>query len=148
MFGYQFINNLAVETGINEGIGLYNSNGIAGSWAIADIFYLDIKPIISLSSGSNLHFIVGIAYAGDLFGNTVTATNSSAIAQLGPSTGFDFGIGYEHYITDSSWSLGAEVIYHYFTSRMAMENSGLSIILPYAENGSATAVNFTFIHHF
>ncbi len=148
MIGYQFIKNLAAEIGINQGMGLYNSSGIPGTWSFADIFCFDIKPIIPLSSGSNLHFIVGIAYAGDLFGNTVTATNSSAIAQLGPGTGIDLGIGYEHYITNSSWSLGGEIIYHHVTSKQATDNSGYSYILPYPENASATSINFTFIHHF
>ncbi len=145
--GYQFIRNLAVELGYNQGIGNISQNGTTGTWDFMELPYINIKPIIPLSSASDLYFLVGIAYAD----NTAAITNPSFTVTLGPDIGIDLGIGYEYYITNN-WSLGGEVIYHYLASTKSSVTSsipGVSITRPSsASDGSATSVNIAFLYHF
>ena len=141
--GYQFMKNLAIELGYNQGVGSFSYSGVTGTWSFLELPYLDIKPIIPLSSASDLYFLVGVSYADD----NVAITNPSVTVTLGPNIGFDLGIGYEYYITHN-WSLGGEIIYHNLTSTKLSASPGGSSTLPYAENGSATSVNFAFLYHF
>ena len=141
--GYQFIKNLAVELGYDQGVGSLSDQGVTGSWSFLELPYLDIKPIIPLSLNSDLYFLAGVSYAD----NSASVTNPSVTFTLGPDIGFDLGIGYEYYITNN-WSLGGELIYHHLTSTSASASPGGSVTLPYAVDGSATSVNFAFLYHF
>ncbi len=142
--GYQFIRNLAVELGYHQGVGNASLNGVTGNWSFLEVPYLDVKPLIPLSSDSDLYFLVGITYVED---NAVISHPESVTATLGPNIGFDLGVGYEHYI-GAHWSLGGEVIYHNLTSTKYSLSPGGSSTLPYAENGSSTSINFAFLYHF
>ena len=148
MVGYQFIRNLAVELGYDQGIGSISQNGTTGTWDFMELPYINIKPIIPLSSASDLFFLVGVAYAND---NDAITTPINLTLTLGPDIGIDLGLGYEYYITNN-WSLGGEVIYHYLTSTkisVASTSPGVTITRPSsALDGSATSVNFAFLYHF
>jgi hypothetical protein len=145
--GYQFIRNLAVELGYDQGIGNISQNGATGTWDFMELPYIDIKPIIPLSSASDLYFLVGIAYAD----NSASITNPNFTVTLGPDIGIDLGVGYEYYITNN-WSLGGEVIYHYLTTtKLSVASTSLGVSITRsssAADGSATSANFAFLYHF
>lgn len=146
--GYQFIRNLAVELGYDQGIGNISQNGATGTWDFMELPFIDIKPIIPLSSASDLYFLIGVAYADN---SAAITTPINLTLTLGPDIGIDLGIGYEYYIT-SSWSLGGEIIYHYLASTKVSVTSstpGVLITRPSsASDGSATSLNFAFLYHF
>ncbi len=141
--GYQFIRNLGIELGYDQGVGSFSNQGATGTWSFLELPYLDLKPIIPLSLNSDLYFLAGVSYAD----NSISFSNPNTTFTLGPDFGFDLGLGYEYYITNN-WSLGGELIYHHLTSTSVSLSPGGSVTLPYAMDGSATSVNFAFLYHF
>ena len=141
--GYQFMKNLAVELGYNQGVGSISNNGVTGIWSFVELPCLDIKPILPLSPASDLYLLLGITYAD----NSVAWKNPNITYTLGPDIGADLGIGYEYYIS-RTWSLGGEIIYHHLTSTKESISPGGSITLHSPQDGSATSLKFAFLYHF
>ncbi len=141
--GYQFIKNLEVELGYNQGVGSISNNGVTGIWNFVELLCFDIKPIIPLSSAGDLYLLVGITYAE----NSVAWKRPNITNTLGPALGADSGIGYEYYMTHN-WSLGGEIIYHHLTSTKESISPGGSITLHSPKDGSATSLKFMALYHF
>ena len=141
--GYQFIQNLAVELGYNQGVGSISNNGVSGIWSFVELPCLDVKPILPLSSASAIYLLLGITYAE----NSVAWKNPDITYTLGPDIGADLGIGYEYYVS-RNWSLGGEIIYHHLTSTKESISPGGPITLRSPQDGSATSLKFAFLYHF
>ena len=153
--GYQFIRYLAIEGGYHQSLGSFNqqnntSSGTQswqGLWTFIEIPFIELKPIIPLSLRNNLYFILGIANAGFEMATSNLPSNVT-ISSFG--TGYDFGMGFEGYITNHI-SLGGELIYHNFTNnKFNASGGGLngSVTTPYNLNMSFTSLNFSFLYHF
>ena len=142
--GYQFIRNLAIELGYHQSLGGFALSGASGNWSFLELPFFDVKPMIPLTVNSDLYFIVGVAYADD---SLSVSSPVNVTITLGPSFGFDLGMGYEHYI-GAHISLGGEVIYHNLTATNVSSSLGGSSTLSSAANGSSTSVNFAFLYHF
>ena len=153
--GYQFIRYLAIESGYHQSLGSFNQQNNTpsgtqswqGLWTFVEIPFIELKPIIPLSLRNNLYFILGIANAGFEMATTNLPSNVT-ISSFG--TGYDFGMGFEGYITNHI-SLGGELIYHNFTNnKFNASGGGLngSVTTPYNLNMSFTSLNFSFLYHF
>lgn len=147
--GYQFIDYLALELGYDQGIGRFSSpQNLNGSWSFMELPYLNVKPIIPLNKTNNIYFLIGGGYVNRVL--QTSNVNPKMTYTANPNIGIDLGIGYEGYLT-SYLSLGAEVIYHYFTyDKINVSGGGTNttVSLPISSDGSTTSVNITLLYHY
>lgn len=157
--GYQFTRFLAIETGYHISGSLNNSSSSTLSrtqsteirWFFQELQFplplADVKPIIPISSTTNLYFILGIAYYDFEVDTTNLANNMTYSAD---GWGYNLGLGYESYIINHI-SLGCKLIYHYFrNNKVDVNAAGQSetVTYPYQINMSFVSLNFVFLYHF
>jgi len=118
--GWDIVRYFGIEVGYEQGLGAKESNG---AWTYLELPYGNIKIHLPFSDHV-FSIILGVSNAkwamvqGDsstfqkvLAGSTFTTTNKLSANDVA----INFGIGYDWYMS-SDWSLGGELIYHYFTS--------------------------------
>lgn len=143
--GYQFIKNLALEIGYHQSVGSFSSLGVEGGWSFIQFPFLDLKPIIPMTSDSNLYFIIGIANTGCA---QATSNLSPNVTSSSFGVGFDFGMGVEEYVTPNV-TLSGEFIYHNFTNdKFHRSDISGTLTSHYEINMSFSSVNFTVLYHF
>ena len=150
--GWDIVRNFGVEIGYEQGLGGMNN----GAWTYAELPYGNIKIHIPFDDQA-FSFILGISNAqwamvqGDsstlqnvLSGTSFTTTNKLSANDLA----INFGIGYDWYMS-SNWSLGGELIYHYFTSVISgTVNGGTSYSSPYSLYLSNLGLYINTAYHF
>ena len=134
--GWDIVRYFGIEIGYEQGLGGMNN----GAWTYMELPYGNLKFHIP-ANHSVFSFIVGVSNAqwamvqGDssalsniLSGSSFTTTNKLSANDVV----LNFGIGYDWYMS-SDWSLGGELIYHYFTSVVSgTVNGGTSYTSPYS----------------
>ena len=133
--GWDIVRYFGIEIGYEQGLGGMNN----GAWTYMELPYGNLKFHIP-ADNSVFSFIVGVSNAqwamvqGDsstlqnvLSGTSFTTTNKLSANDVA----LNFGIGYDWYMS-SNWSLGGELIYHYFTSLISgTVNGGIPYTSPY-----------------
>ncbi len=129
--GWDIVRYFGIEIGYEQGLGgMYN-----GAWTYVELPYGNLKIRLPFND-QVFSFIVGVSNAqwataqGDpstlqdvLSGTSFTSTNQLSANDLA----INAGIGYDWYMS-SDWSLGGELIYHYFTSVVSGTVNG---VIPY-----------------
>ncbi|MGC8756798.1 MAG: hypothetical protein ACP5QW_09810, partial [bacterium] len=151
--GYDISRYFGIETGYEQGLGAMESNG---AWTYMELPYGNLKIHIPFDYQA-FSFIIGVSNAkwamvqGDsstlskvLSGSSFTTTNKLSANDLA----INFGIGYDWYMS-SDWSLGGELIYHYFTSVVSgTVNGGTSYSSPYSLYLSNLGLYVNVAYHF
>ncbi|MCL4479774.1 MAG: hypothetical protein M1381_11905 [Deltaproteobacteria bacterium] len=134
--GWDIVRYFGIEIGYEQGLGGMNN----GAWTYMELPYGNLKIHLPFND-QVFSFIVGVSNAqwsmvqGDsstlqnvLSGTSFTTTNKLSANDLAVNA----GIGYDWYFS-SDWSLGGELIYHYFTSVVSgTVNGGTPYTSPYS----------------
>ena len=150
--GWDIVRYFGIEIGYEQGLGGMNN----GAWTYVELPYGNLKIHLPFND-QVFSFIVGVSNAqwsmvqGDsstlqnvLSGTSFTTTNKLSANDLA----INVGIGYDWYMS-SNWSLGGELIYHYFTSVVSgTVNGGYPYSSPYSLYLSNLGLYINTAYHF